>query len=664
MAAAALNRDLPMQTRQAGFVPASVDLAARTVDLVWSTGAPVMRYDFWSGENYEESLSLDPDAVDLTRMNSGAPLLNSHNASDLGDIIGVVVPGSASVDGKKGTCTVQFSSRADVEPFFQDVVAGIIRNVSVGYSVQEYQVTEAPGQVTQYRATRWTPMENSLVPIPADAGAGTRGQPTAPSGATSKAFPCALVRSNPTQETKIMDPIVVDQPVVETRADPAPAVVPETPKAPTPGELRTLALALSFRGADVDAFIVSRLESGKPMKQIRKEEIDAAAQRQAAAQPINGITITRDAVETKREGMAEYIMHRGNPGVVKLDKGREFRGLTMIDLAKECLSDAGIAVRSLSRMEIATLALNMQKEGISVRAQGEGISDLPNIVLDAANKLLRQAYQELPQTFKAFSRMATAPDFKNINRIMMSNAPSLLAVGENQEIKRGYISDSKETYQLGTYARIIPISRQVIINDDMDALTRLPMAVGRAASRLESDTVWAMILSNPNMADGNAVFSTQHKNLSASNTVISASAIGLGVSAMGIQVGLQGEILNLAPEYLVGPKALDIILRQITSANYAPVTQATVNPYVYLKPITEGRLDNGVGGQTASKTGWYLFAGIDQIDTIEYTYLEGQEGVYMESRIGWDVDGLELKGRLDFASKFIDYRGMYFNPGA
>jgi hypothetical protein len=38
--------------------------------------------------------------------------------------------------------------------------------------------------------------------------------------------------------------------------------------------------------------------------------------------------------------------------------------------------------------------------------------------------------------------------------------------------------------------------------------------------------------------------------------------------------------------------------------------------------------------------------------------------VYLESRVGFDVDGVELKARLDFAAKAIDWRGLWRNPGA
>ena len=168
-----MQKELPMQTRQAAFQPATLNDAERTVELVWTTGAAVRRMDYWSGRAYYEELSLDPSAVDLTRLNSGAPLLDTHSSNGVEKVIGVVE--RAWLEGNEGRAMVRFSARDEVAPILADVKDGILRNVSVGYSVETYQVEE--GDVPVYRATAWTPMELSLVPVGADAGAGTRSAP-------------------------------------------------------------------------------------------------------------------------------------------------------------------------------------------------------------------------------------------------------------------------------------------------------------------------------------------------------------------------------------------------------------------------------------------------------------------------------------------------------
>src|SRR5574338_562137 len=163
--------DLPLQTRaDVRLQPDTIDPEARSVEVVWSTGAMVRRTDLWTGKRYDEVLSLDPRHVDLTRLNNGAPLLNTHGAFDLANVLGVVERAwiARNNDSYEGRATVRFSAREEVEPLWRDVRAGIIRNVSVGYVVCAYEVTEQDGQVPVWRAIDWQPVELSAVPVGAD----------------------------------------------------------------------------------------------------------------------------------------------------------------------------------------------------------------------------------------------------------------------------------------------------------------------------------------------------------------------------------------------------------------------------------------------------------------------------------------------------------------
>jgi len=166
---------LPTLCRGARFEPQTVDLSARTADLVWTAGAVVRRMTFFEGE-IDEELVIDPGAVRLGRLNAGAPLLDSHNAFQLSAILGVVVEGSARLEGGSGLATVRFSEREDVGPILADISAGIIRNVSVGYRVHEFEIIRREGQPDIWRAVDWEPLELSLVAVPADAGAQIRAK--------------------------------------------------------------------------------------------------------------------------------------------------------------------------------------------------------------------------------------------------------------------------------------------------------------------------------------------------------------------------------------------------------------------------------------------------------------------------------------------------------
>lgn len=164
--------DLPALRRLAPV--RSYDKAQRTFEAVWSAGARVLRFDWWEGEYFIEELDMSGGAVDLTRLNAGAPLLNNHGRGDLTDVVGVVE--RAWLDGSQGLAQLRLSSREDVAPIAGDVADGIIRNLSVGYNVLEMQ-QDGFDEQTGYpimRVTRWEPFELSLVPVGADAAAQVR----------------------------------------------------------------------------------------------------------------------------------------------------------------------------------------------------------------------------------------------------------------------------------------------------------------------------------------------------------------------------------------------------------------------------------------------------------------------------------------------------------
>lgn len=169
---------VPMLTLRAAVAPASISEEARTVDLVFSTGVGIVRYDWGTGERYIETLSIDPAHIRLERLNNGAPLLDSHSSWSVRSQLGVVVDGSAKVVKTKSEAraTVQFSRRDDVEPIWQDVRDRVVRNVSVGYLVHKFEETRAKEKIPTRRAIDWEPFEISMVPMGADPGAKARNE--------------------------------------------------------------------------------------------------------------------------------------------------------------------------------------------------------------------------------------------------------------------------------------------------------------------------------------------------------------------------------------------------------------------------------------------------------------------------------------------------------
>ncbi len=685
---AACTLELPMQTRtDVRLMPETVHEEKRTVELVWSTGAAVRRRDPWTGKRYDEVLSLEEAHVDLGRLNGGAPLLNTHGAFDLGDVIGVVERAWIAREGDAlvGRARVRFSDRAEVEPIWRDVAAGIIRNVSVGYAVRSYEVTETEGQPPIWRAVDWQPLELSAVPVGADAAAGFRARAPA-------TLPCRLVRHAPAiqnedtimttktterqAEATIAEATPPAQAVEVTRAAAESAPAPEQARqqasaeaAPQPrlanaaelqsaaeaarAEERTRIAAIqdAARKLGVEQKVVDDLVArGIGLDAARAALIDAAAERDAAQETRPHIRMGGiDAAETRRAAVEAALLHRYDPSRFALSEpAREWRGLSLIEMARAWLDTEGVRVRGLSRDEIATRALHTT-------------SDFPAILAGVTNKTLRDAYETAPRTYPAIARRTTVADFKLVHRLQLGEAPQLERVNEAGEFKRGTIGEAQETYRIETFGKVIGITRQVLINDDLDAFTRVPALFGTSAATLESDVVWGIFTSNPAMADGNPLFHGSHKNLAGTGAALDVAGLAKARTTMSHQKGLDGRtLLNIRPAYLVVPTSLELAGEQLLAQTIVPTKAADVVPASIrsLAVISEPRLDPASGAVP-----WYLVASPAAIDTIEYAYLEGQEGVALETRMGFDVDGIEIRARLDFGAKAIDWRGLYKNPG-
>ena len=226
------------------------------------------------------------------------------------------------------------------------------------------------------------------------------------------------------------------------------------------------------------------------------------------------------ATDEEKRGTAieNALLHRFDPGQNELSEhGREYRGMTLLEMGCDMLEAHGIRTRGMSKHDRAREMLAMRASQVgdySVRAGGmNSTADFANVLANVANKTLRAGYQAAPQTFRPLVRVVTLPDFKQVSRVQLGEAPQLEKVNEHGEFKRGTMGDSAERYALSTYGKIIAITRQVLINDDLNAFTRIPRSFGVAAANLESDLVWGQITANPVMGDGKTLFHADHGNL-------------------------------------------------------------------------------------------------------------------------------------------------------
>lgn len=410
------------------------------------------------------------------------------------------------------------------------------------------------------------------------------------------------------------------------------------------------------------------IRGGQTVEQARAAVLDELAVRDAASGGHRNVQIqtVRDEQATRMSGVEEAIAHRVLPNAKLSDNGRQYRGMSLLEIGRDYLEASGVNTRGMSRLELAGRMLQHRSAGMHTT------SDFASLFANVANKRLRNAYDENPGTYGRWARRApNAPDFKNMSVVQLSGAPDLLKTNEHGEFKYGSMTDGAETYAMLTYGRIVSLSRQAIVNDDLRGFDRLVSAFGSSSRRLENRTVYSQLTANAALADTGALFNATavttaggHANLqTGAGSALQFSSLATGRTSMRLQKGLQSEELNLAPSFLIVPAALEQTAYQLTSSNYVPATKAEVNEFrsggrTALDPIIEPLLDAN------SATAWYLAAANSQIDTVEYCYLDGAEGPVIESEMGFEVDGISYKCRLDFAAKAVDFRGLNKANGA
>lgn len=327
-------------------------------------------------------------------------------------------------------------------------------------------------------------------------------------------------------------------------------------------------------------------------------------------------------------------------GYQDYEKDNAYNSMTLRELARASLTERGVGVATYNPMQMIGMAFT------------HSTSDFGNILLDVANKAILLGWEENDETFGKWTKKGQLSDFKTAHRVGLGAFPSLRKVREGAEYKYVTLDDKGETIALATYGELFSISRQAIINDDMNMLTDVPKKLGEAAKATIGDLVYAVLVDNEKMSDKKALFSADHKNILTGG--MDVETISAGRTAMRQQK--EGErTLNIRPAFMLVPTTLETQAIQVVksgSVKGADVNANIINPVRDLAEIiAEPRLDD------ASEKDWYM-ASRQGSDTIEVAYLNGIDVPYIDQLEGFTSDGVTTKVRIDAGVAPVDYRGL------
>ena len=582
---------LNLTIREATSKPGSWNPDTRTIEAVIATATPVSRRDA-KGE-FDEIL--DPRGADLSAL-VGASVLDAHRQGGIAAVLGVVE--SARVVDNEIVATLRMSAKPEQANINQDIADGILRHLSVGYSVEQWTDGTAGGKRTR-TAAKWTPREVSFVAVPADRNAHTRNHPM----------------ENPTAE--------------RNRA------------------IRELASRAGVAAAIVDDLIDKEATIEEAREAVLNDILKRGSIRISSASNRQ----TLDDPEFFRTTVADALYARIDAAHKPAEAAMQYVGMSMSEIARITLQRAGVSTLGLGPEKLITRAMS-----------GDSTSDFPSLMMNVLNKTLRVAYEAAPSGLKEVARETANVDFRAKWRIMLdSTGIKLDPLTENGEFPRVHMIDGAESYAVSTYGDIFSVTRQALVNDDLNAFGDISRRLGIACAQLEAQTLANFLLldggQGPTMnQDGNPLFCAAHKNYVApgSGAVPSVATLTAARLAMRHQTGMGGGLIHVEPNVLVVPAELETDAEQLITEIY-PVTVTDVNPFSKLrKLVVEPRLP---------PTGWYLVADPSIVDGLEYAYLARSPGPQIESRLGFEVDGLQVRVREDFGGGFVDWRGWYYNAG-
>jgi len=720
------TRKIPAKLQfRSAVSPQTLDEEQRTVDVVWTTGAQVRRYDFWADREFIEELSLDESAVRMDRLNNGAPLLASH-WQGLDDVVGVVE--RAWLDGNEGRATVRFSERDAVKPIIQDVKDGIIRNISVGYSINKMEKQEELRDgLPVYRATDWEPAELSLVSVPADAGAQVRSdQGHGEKREVQVVLPDVNNNRGASLASALDDAISGMETDSNLRADiiasmaSAAGIESGTVSQILDGSIncppveRLQGFADTLEGVSLDDLIAAAENDGctyetradgsrslsscdigetgnnKVLSMKEKEEILKAerervsgirtfAKKAGVDDTVANDLVERgvelaDAKETMLAAWSDRVdaeTSRGDTSVTTdqrdkfIDAGvqaiRARAGMEKFDGANE--------FRGLRLTEIAKACL--ERAGVSHKGLDEremvkrafttSTSDFPVLLENAMHKTLQAAYAEAADTWSQFCATGSVTDFRAHNRYRTGSFGDIDALGENAEFKNKSIPD-------GEKATITATTKGNLINISRQTIINDDLGAFIGLSQMLGRAARRTI--------ENDVYALLASNPVMPDGIVLFHANHGNLAAAGAAVTVAtveaARVAMAKQTDISGNEFLDlrpaIWLGGMDKGGDARViNESQYDPDTankLQKPNkARGLFGNVVDSPRIAGTEWYTFAAPGEAPVIEVAFLNGDSEPFLDSMEGFDVDGMQWKVRLDYGVAAIDFRGAYKNPG-
>ncbi len=633
-----------------------IDEETRRVKLSFASPKVAMR---WYGK---EKLEVTEKAMHVQRVKKGRCnlLLNHDRNKYLGRVVNVWF---SQVDGEdKAFAEVEFDTDEETEKWFQRVVKKLITTVSFGYrylenGLQLDEIDEDSGYNT-YRVVAYELLEISIETVPEDDNVGTTRSAVSDEAKFIDDIRSVFERDSDVEDY-LLDPIKnLPKIIQKKRAKMEAKKVADEKDISQKERARVRKIQAFARSMQVndEEYVWRLIGSEKSLDEVYETLIEKRKAWETENMPNSNIN--RDHIEVTHDENDKLLRSLEN-SVVKRTSGdkfteedQDYRFYRLPDVCRKIMEVKGD--RSFRPPQECVKRAMLTTE-------------FQNLMSNLAKKTLQKSYESQPQPWRSFvSDKRQLSDYKEVSSIKISNSPDMTIKQEKDDYKIVRLQDGGEKWNLVKQGWILEMSEELIVNDDLNALSKVPKMAGISAARAESRIVH-LALFNQNLSDGKPLFHADRNNIGTASA-INGDSLREAKLYFRLQRGLRSKRddgtlqdnspLNLTPKFIYAPATLeDEVIKRFIVKTSAMRTEDVNAYYGTLEPLVDAWLD-------LDSTESYYFIGDPQVmDVLEIGYLMGAEGVQVTEDIRFENDAIRVKAKHVFGAKPIDPAAFFKNPG-
>lgn len=283
---------------------------------------------------------------------------------------------------------------------------------------------------------------------------------------------------------------------------------------------------------------------------------------------------------------------------------------------------------------------------------------LTTLITTTGNKMLLDGFNAIPQSWRRIAKPESVNDFKAATAFRMNANLEYEELGPSGEIKHGTASQESYTLQAVTYAKMLAITLQDIVNDDLRAFDQIRQKLGIGAAVKMSNLFWQTWLTASNAG----VFWAAGRSNLCAGCALSLTNLATAVEKFRSMEGPDGNLMELDPTLLLVPPGLEATAKTIFSSQ--EIRDTTASTRTGVTNIYQGQFVPVVVPQLAkstftgySATTWWLAADPAILASAAMVFLNGQQNPVIESsEADFNTLGVQFRGYHHFGAAMTEYR--------